>query len=114
VTELTRPRTGLNALKARVNVCGLASIDRRTSAARALLERRPRAGGKTLVDHPHGGHDDHANALALAAALCAAQGRPKPALQIYAIDVSAPLLDAPTGTAGWRAVDFATRFLRGE
>ena len=79
-----------------------------------LLERRPRAGGKTLVDHPHGGHDDHANALALAAALCAAQGRPKPALQIYAIDVSAPLLDAPTGTAGWRAVDFATRFLRGE
>lgn len=35
------------------------------------LERRPRAGGKTLVDHPHGGHDDHANALALAAALAA-------------------------------------------
>ena len=34
-----------------------------------LLERRPRAGGKTLVDHPSGGHDDHANALALAAAL---------------------------------------------
>ncbi len=32
------------------------------------LERRPRAGGKTVVDHPHGGHDDHANALALAAA----------------------------------------------
>ncbi len=33
-----------------------------------LLERRPRVGGKTLVDHPHGGHDDYANALALAAA----------------------------------------------
>jgi hypothetical protein len=32
------------------------------------LERRPRAGGKTLVGHPHGGHDDYANALALAAA----------------------------------------------
>ena len=32
------------------------------------LERRPRAGGKTLVDHPRGGHDDYANALALAAA----------------------------------------------
>jgi hypothetical protein len=31
------------------------------------LERRPRAGGKTLVDHPAGGHDDHANALAPAA-----------------------------------------------
>jgi hypothetical protein len=34
-----------------------------------LLERRPRAGGRTLVDHPTGGHDDHANALALAVAL---------------------------------------------
>ncbi len=32
------------------------------------LERKPRAGGKTLVDHPRGGHDDYANALALAAA----------------------------------------------
>ena len=29
------------------------------------LERRPRAGGKVLVDHPHGSHDDYANALAL-------------------------------------------------
>jgi len=38
-----------------------------------LLERRPRAGGKTLVDHPSGGHDDHANALCLAAALAARQ-----------------------------------------
>jgi len=34
-----------------------------------MLERRPRAGGKTLVDHPHGAHDDHANATALAIAL---------------------------------------------
>jgi hypothetical protein len=42
-----------------------------------LLERRPRAGGKTLVDHPSGGHDDHANALALAAAKCR-QGRIAP------------------------------------
>ncbi len=42
-----------------------------------LLERRPRAGGKTLVDHPHGAHDDHANALALAAAKCR-QGRLAP------------------------------------
>jgi hypothetical protein len=32
------------------------------------LERRPRAGGRTLVDHPRGGHDDHANALCLAVA----------------------------------------------
>lgn len=34
-----------------------------------LLERRPRAGGRTIVDHPSGRHDDHANALALAAAV---------------------------------------------
>jgi hypothetical protein len=34
-----------------------------------LLERRPRAGGRTLVDHPSGRYDDHANALALAAAV---------------------------------------------
>jgi hypothetical protein len=37
-----------------------------------FLERRPRAGGRTLVDHPAGGHDDYANALALAAALASA------------------------------------------
>lgn len=30
-----------------------------------LLERRARAAGKTLVDHPSGGHEDCANALAL-------------------------------------------------
>jgi hypothetical protein len=33
-----------------------------------LLEKRPRPGGKILVDHPRGAHDDHANALALAVA----------------------------------------------
>ena len=32
-----------------------------------LLERRPRPGGRTVVDHPSGGHDDHSNSLALAA-----------------------------------------------
>jgi signal transduction histidine kinase len=32
----------------------------------AMLERRPRPGGKDLVEHPRGGHDDYANALALA------------------------------------------------
>src|SRR5262245_59314578 len=33
-----------------------------------LLERRPRPGGKTIVDHPRGAHDDYANSLAIAAA----------------------------------------------
>jgi hypothetical protein len=31
-----------------------------------LLERRPRAQGRTLVDHPVGGHDDYANVTCLA------------------------------------------------
>lgn len=30
-----------------------------------MLERRPRPGGKVLVDHPRGGHDDYANVCAL-------------------------------------------------
>ena len=38
------------------------------------LERRLRAGGRVFVDHPHGGHDDHATAMALAAIACR-QGR---------------------------------------
>ena len=33
-----------------------------------LLERRPRPGGKTIIDHPRGSHDDFANSLAIAAA----------------------------------------------
>jgi hypothetical protein len=33
------------------------------------LERRPRIGGRAVVDHPTGGHDDHADALCRAAAL---------------------------------------------
>jgi hypothetical protein len=45
------------------------------------LERRSRPGGRTLVDHPRGGHDDFANALALAAAKAMA---PPQTLQIYA------------------------------
>lgn len=33
-----------------------------------MLERRPRPGGKTIVDHPRNSHDDYANSLAIAAA----------------------------------------------
>ena len=39
------------------------------------LERRARAGGKTVVDHPSGRHDDHANALTIAAALVLSRGQ---------------------------------------
>src|SRR5260370_33545360 len=36
-----------------------------------LLERRPRAGGRTLVHHPSHRHDDYPNPVALAAAVAA-------------------------------------------
>ena len=38
------------------------------------LERRPRAGGRTVVDHPGGRHDDYGNGLALAATLLVSTG----------------------------------------
>jgi hypothetical protein len=36
-----------------------------------ILERRPRAGGKTLIDHPTSQHDDYANSLAISGLGCA-------------------------------------------
>jgi hypothetical protein len=56
------------------------------------LERRPRAGGKALIDYPKGGHDDHANALALAAAMIAKR-RPG--------DVGITIGDFGTGRLDW-------------
>jgi hypothetical protein len=58
-----------------------------------LLERRPQAGGRTRVDHPSGAHDDHANALALAAAL-AIGGRREPELYVFQSDE--PSSESPT------------------
>jgi hypothetical protein len=83
-----------------------------------LLERRPRAGGKTIVDHPPGGHDDHANALGLAAALVAAQGRPRRSIldDIHAVDATT-LRDTDVGKAERAARELDSpiaRFLRGE
>jgi hypothetical protein len=46
------------------------------------LERRPRPAGRTIVDHPRGGHDDYANALSLAAAKVLQVPQ---RLQIYAV-----------------------------
>jgi len=50
---------------------GLIAILDHPTLARELknLERRPHPGGKDRVDHPRGQHDDHANALALAAVM---------------------------------------------
>lgn len=38
------------------------------------LERRSRPGGRTIVDHPHGGHDDFSNCLCLAVAVAVGEG----------------------------------------
>jgi hypothetical protein len=46
------------------------------------LEHRPRAGARPSIDHPRGGHDDHANAIALAAAKALVD---RPILQIFAV-----------------------------
>jgi hypothetical protein len=39
-----------------------------------LLERTPRPGGRTVVDHPRGAHDDFANSFAIAATLASRGG----------------------------------------
>jgi hypothetical protein len=38
-----------------------------------LLERRPRPGGKMIIDHPRGSHDDFANSLAICCGAAARQ-----------------------------------------
>jgi hypothetical protein len=38
-----------------------------------LLERRPRPGGKLIIDHPRGSHDDFANSLAICCGAAARQ-----------------------------------------
>jgi hypothetical protein len=68
------------------------------------LERRPRAGGRALVDHPSGSHDDHANAVALATVLAMRQRRPlpagfweKPVITDLIPGAPAPPLPSPSG-----------------
>jgi hypothetical protein len=58
-----------------------------------LLERRPRPGGRTVVDHPRGGRDDFANSLALA--VQAAMQGPSVARP------AAGKFDPTTGRVGW-------------
>ena len=61
-----------------------------------MLERRPRPGGKTVVDHPSRGHDDHANSLAIAATKAK-----KPTVHGYPIGVGKvhnPFAHYPRGT----------------
>lgn len=51
--------------------------ERQTRELQAL-ERRARSGGRDRVDHPPGGHDDHANVLALAALTAVEHARTGP------------------------------------
>jgi len=70
-----------------------------------LLERRARAGGRTLVDHPTGGHDDYANALALATVLAVREPvRPwaMSRLPLSENVIGSPRDGASLGKAGWR------------
>jgi len=58
------------------------------------LERRPRPGGRTQVDHPSSGHDDHANSVALAASLAIGGGK-EPELYTFALEPGDPLPQPP-------------------
>ena len=49
-----------------------------------LLERRPRSGGRDVVDHPRGYQDDYANSLALATMeAMTASGQPTCGIEIW-------------------------------
>ncbi len=65
-----------------------------------ILERRPRAGGRVVVDHPHGGHDDYANALALAAVKAIAAE--SSGLQIYSFTEDGKFTDLTQRRPGRR------------
>ena len=67
------------------------------------LERRPSQGGRDRVDHPRGQHDDHANALCLAAVMArGGSGLPRP--MAFALDAgpgaSSGGVSADTGYGG--------------
>jgi hypothetical protein len=66
-----------------------------------MLERRPRPGGKDVVEHPRGGHDDYINALALAATYATLK---KPALTVTSI---AP--QSEPGMPDWQLPYFGLR-----
>src|SRR5439155_1432937 len=66
------------------------------------LERRLRSGGKTVIDHAPGAHDDHANAAALAIALAAAKAGIRPAYA--AVNDGIRRIGEPSGGSGLGAV----------
>lgn len=75
------------------------------------LERRARAGSKPLVDHPTGGYDDHANALALAAVSAMRPKHRWPAgfferPTITDVIAGAPAPPLPPQSGGIRRVEF--------
>ncbi len=69
-----------------------------------LLERQPRPGGRTIVDHPRGAHDDYANSFAIAATL-ASQGDGFDAEQFLAMNRLAPERAFNPNRSSWLNMD---------
>lgn len=65
-TKATKPKAALYLeLLPRLCSGGIELLDHEVAVAQlAALERRTRSGGKDLIDHPRGGHDDVANVIA--------------------------------------------------
>ncbi len=69
-----------------------------------ILERRPRAGGKTQVDHPTGAHDDFANSLCLGAFLAMPSSVPEGGQVFVTVLGEEPLVRARDRIRGQRKV----------
>ena len=64
------------------------------------LERRPRVGGKDVIDHPRSGSDDHANAVAILAAVATRRGR---GVGAWVLTIGVPRTPIPEALAHLRA-----------
>jgi hypothetical protein len=67
-----------------------------------LLERRPRPGGKVIIDHPRGSHDDFANSLAICCAIAARQSLIMPiAVGQRLINRAKDFIDQDNSSGSW-------------
>ncbi|WP_294609338.1 hypothetical protein [uncultured Roseovarius sp.] len=80
VSEIDRNGLYLEMLAALNSGCVELPNDRKLSQQLAALERRTGRSGRDMIDHPPGGHDDLANAVAGVVAAVAAQRRRPTAL----------------------------------
>jgi hypothetical protein len=81
--------------------CDLLDVPRLRSQLTAL-ERRRRAGGRDIVDHPLGGHDDVSNAVVGAITFAAQQGAPAPPMGTGLAARPYRPLDFRDAEADWR------------